>query len=122
MVIRPAPSINRIRPAILLAIAFSFTATNAGTAEPVALDFDAAVKASRDFLNSGGDDERERHLSRLAGYAGEIEPVVDALRKTSAAPVKPGYYAEERFQTAEFLKKYPKDLLYFVVPKNYDAL
>lgn len=118
---RPDDSSTRICAAILLANFVLTAACRPAAAEPVALDLDAAVKVSRDYLASDDDDERERSLSRLAGYAGEIELVIDALRKVSHSPVKPGYYAEERFQTAEFLKKYPKDLLYFVVPKNYDA-
>lgn len=106
---------------IILLVVAPANLTWSAAPEPRALDFDAAVAACREFLaaNEEGEGDREKLLSRLDGYAGDIEPVIAALSVQPHRPVKAGYIAEERF-SGELLKKYPRDLLYFVVPKGYD--
>lgn len=42
------------------------------------------------------------------------------LSQRNYTPVATGYHAEETFRDPRRLEKYPKDLLYFVVPKTYD--
>ncbi len=95
--------------------------TWAAPPEQAALDFAAAVRVCREYLAAESGDERERLASRLDGYLGDIESVVRALASQTYRPVAAGYYPEERFQSAEVRAKYPKELLYFVVPKTYDA-
>lgn len=89
--------------------------------EPDALDFDAAVTLCRDYLAAEEEDEREQLLSQLAGYAGDIEPVVRELSEQPHPRVAAGYYSEHHFKSADLGEKYPKDLLYFLIPENYDA-
>ena len=84
-----------------------------------AMDQDAAAKLCRRYLASESPVERQALLARLAGYEGEIDPVLQLLAQRVYPPVKPGYHAEEHFATPEFRKKHPDDLLYFVVPKDY---
>jgi pimeloyl-ACP methyl ester carboxylesterase len=105
----------------MLAIFVFACIARAAAAEPVVLDFDSAVKLCREYLAADDDDEREKALARLAGYTGDVEPVIKALSTRTYRVVKAGYYEEEPFQSEELRKKYPKDLLYFIVPKNYDA-
>lgn len=90
--------------------------------EQAAPDFDAAVRLSRKYLTAEDDEERERLALQLDSYVGDIEPVVRTLSSQTHPPVKAGYYAEEKFQSVERREKYPKDLLYFVVPKTYDPV
>jgi pimeloyl-ACP methyl ester carboxylesterase len=84
------------------------------------LDLKSAVALSREYLEADDDDERQRLRSRLSGYSGEINAVVRELSLRNNSPVDAGYHAEEKFRDARRLKKYPNDLLYFVVPKTYD--
>jgi predicted esterase len=84
-----------------------------------ALDRDAALAVCREYLRSDSRSERQELLARLSGYKGEIDAVLQLLSKRAYRPVKLGYYGEEHFATAEFRKKHPDDLLYFVVPKDY---
>jgi pimeloyl-ACP methyl ester carboxylesterase len=83
-------------------------------------EHDAAVRLCRQYLAADDEDDRARLAAQLDAYSGDIEPVVRALATRSYPPVEAGYHAEERFQSAELRKKYPDDLLYFVVPKTYD--
>ena len=57
--------------------------------------------------------------AKLAAYAGDFQPVLQALAEQKHEPIKPGYHAKEHFTLAELDKKHPKDLLYFTVPKSY---
>jgi predicted esterase len=84
-----------------------------------ALDHDAAVKLCREYLASENQAERQELLVRLTSYEGEIDAVLQSLGKRTFQSVKPGYHGEEHFTTADFRKKHPEDLLYFVVPKEY---
>ena len=86
-----------------------------------ALDQNAAVKLCRAYLTSESRAERQNLLARLVGYEGEIDPVLQSLGKQTYRSVKPGYHGEEHFALADFRKKHPEDLLYFVVPKDYRA-
>ena len=90
-------------------------------AVPWALDQIAAVKLCREYLASENRAERQALLARLAAYEGEIDPVLQSLGRQTYQPVKPGYHGEEHFASADFRKKHPDDLLYFVVPKDYRA-
>jgi predicted esterase len=92
---------------------------SARSAEPTPDDLALAVKTSYQFLASKDRDQRQRLQARLAKYSGDIEPVIKALATEAWPPVKPGYHPDEQFQTPELLEKYPKDWLYFVVPKTY---
>ena len=83
------------------------------------MDQDAAVKLCREYLASENRTERQELLARLAGYEGEIDPVLQSLGKHTYQPVKPGYHGEEHFASADLRKRHPEDLLYFVVPKEY---
>lgn len=89
--------------------------------KPATLNHDVAVRVCREYLAAGDDDERERLAAKLDGYLGDIELVVQALANQTFRPVAAGYHAEEKFQSTEVREKYPKDLLYFVVPKTYDV-
>lgn len=106
---------------ILWAVLTPACAAQAASPEQAVLDHEAAVKLCREYLATEVDETRERLASRLDGYRGDIQPVVRSLAAKTYRPTSPGYYAEEKFQTAEMREKYPKDLLYFVVPKTYDA-
>ena len=86
--------------------------------DPVVLDRDGALDLSRQFLDAGDEDARNGLLKQIARYAGDFEPIVRELRRQTYRPIPPGYYAERRFGSAELREKYPKDLLYFIVP-NY---
>lgn len=91
---------------------------SSSAAEPI--DFQTAVSLSRQYLASDDDEERSRLEARLSGYRGEIDPVVAALAARTYPAVKPGYYADEKFESAELRKKYPQDWLYFIVPPTYE--
>ena len=84
-----------------------------------ALDRDAAVKLCRKYLDGKIRAERQQLLERLSGYEGDIDAVLQSLAKQTYQPVAPGYHGEEHFAAADFRKKHPQDLLYFVVPKDY---
>ena len=84
-----------------------------------ALDQNAAVSLCREYFASEDRTERQKLLTRLAGYEGEMDPVLQSLAKHTYQPVEPGYHDGEHFASAGFRKKHPEDLLYFVVPKNY---
>ncbi len=47
------------------------------------------------------------------------ERLVLSLRPRPDGSVKPGYYEAEHFKTGELSRKYPDELLYFVVPESY---
>ena len=56
-------------------------------AAPVrALDQDAAVRLCREWLTSQNPAERQRLMSRLAWYDGQIEPVLRALTPRVIGP------------------------------------
>src|SRR5204863_5353650 len=84
-----------------------------------AMDQDRAVKLAREFLASDDGDKREQLSARLAGYDGDIQPVLQKLSANSYKAVEPGYHYEEHFSTPDLHKQHPKDLLYFTVPKSY---
>jgi acetyl esterase/lipase len=90
-------------------------------AEPanVGLDLKSAVALCRDFLASADDEERLRLNARLATFHGDFDAVIQALRSRNYPAVKPGYYEELKFQSPAANEKYPKDLLYFIVPETY---
>ena len=81
---------------------------------------ESAIELAREFLASDSGEERAEMSTRLAAYAGPIEPVVAALRAQEHSPVKPGYKASKHFTTPGLAKKYPNERLYFVVPKGYE--
>jgi predicted esterase len=83
-----------------------------------AIDQDKAIDVAREYLESD-EESGEELASRLAAYAGEIEPVLKRLSQRTFEPVEPGYHAEEHFLLPEFLAKHPDDLLYFTVPECY---
>lgn len=89
--------------------------------EQAAPNYDAAVRVCREYLAAEDDDERERLASQLDGYRGDIESVIRVVASQTYRPVAAGYHSEEKFQSTEVREKYPRDLLYFVVPKTYDA-
>ena len=84
------------------------------------IDHETAVRLARQFLASEEDDEREQLRSRLDSFTGDIDGVMRALRPRVYPAVKPGYYPELKFSAERRHKKYPRDLLYFVVPSSYD--
>lgn len=84
-----------------------------------ALDQNAAVKLCRKYLASEDRTERRELSRQLAGYEGEIDPVLQSLDQRSYQSVKSGYHGDEHFASAELRKRHPDDLLYFVVPKTY---
>lgn len=98
----------------------TFLATRATQAAPPgSMDLDMAVRLSREYLATV--DNRERLQTRLRQFSGDIEAVIRALSARAFPAVKAGYHAEEKFRSVERLEKYPDDLLYFVVPKSYQA-
>jgi len=71
-----------------------------------ALDQDAAVKLCREYLASESRAEGQRRLVRLANYEHEIDPVLQTLRGQVHQPVKPGYYGDEHFVSADLRNKH----------------
>jgi poly(3-hydroxybutyrate) depolymerase len=84
-----------------------------------ALDQVEAVKLSREYLASRDSAERRRLATTLDEYQGDIEPVIQELRAQTFQPIKSGYHPQEHFSVPELRKKHPRDLLYFMVPKDY---
>ena len=84
------------------------------------VDDEAAVRVARQYLTSEDRQERKQCLSRLESFTGDMENVLRTLRTRTYPPVKPGYYPELKFDSAKRREKYPRDLLYFIVPKSYD--
>ncbi len=84
-----------------------------------ALDQAEAVRISRTYLASDDDDERQMLAAKLAGYEGQIEPVLQKLSSRRFEPVEAGYLPEEHFSVPELLKKHADDLLYFTIPMSY---
>jgi predicted esterase len=78
-----------------------------------------AVQLSRSYLASDDDDERQNLASKLAGYEGDIEPLLEKLSSQRFEPVEAGYRPEEYFSVPALLARHPDDLLYFTIPKSY---
>ena len=83
------------------------------------LQFEDAVAASRDYLQSNDNDERAELRKRLSTYQGPIEPVLTRLRERTYNRVEPGYHYEKSFSIPAPRDKHPDDLLYFNVPPSY---
>jgi pimeloyl-ACP methyl ester carboxylesterase len=83
------------------------------------LQFEDAVAASRDYLQSNDNEERAELRKRLSAYQGPIEPVLTRLRERTYNRVEPGYHYEKSFSIPALRDKHPDDLLYFNVPPNY---
>src|SRR5260370_18108430 len=81
-----------------------------------ALDQAVAVQLSRSYLASDDNDEREALAAKLAGYKGEIEPVLEKLSSRRFEPVEAGYLPEEHFPVTKLLEKHPRALLRFPIP------
>lgn len=103
------------RGAALVAIVL----TGAAAARAAAIDQGQAIKLSRQFLASDDSAARENLSKQLAGYRGDIQPVLDQLSRREFQPVKAGYHAEEHFTDRALRKRWPDDLLYFTVPESY---
>ena len=56
---------------------------------------------------------------RLDACSLDPQSVVRALRPQPSREVKSGYFAGEHFRSPELRKRYPDDLLYYVVPDSY---
>ncbi len=87
---------------------------------PTELDVASAEALCREYLESDDDQLRSRISRQLAAYDGKVELVVATLKRRSFVPLKSGYHAELAFVSSAMQEKYPKDLLYFIVPDNYD--
>lgn len=85
-----------------------------------AIDPGTAVALARQFLASEKEDEREQLRSRLDAFTGDLDGVLRAVRARAYRPVQPGYYPELKFAADSRREKYPRDLLYFLVPNGYD--
>src|SRR5260370_36594555 len=84
-----------------------------------AVDQAVGVQLARSNLASDDNDEREALAAKLAGYKGEIEPVLEKLSSRRFEPVEAGYLPEEHFSVTKLLEKHADDLLYFTIPKSY---
>ena len=106
---------------ILLAVLVgAVSLAEARAADPSPVDDEAAVRLAREYLVTEEGREREQCLSRLESFTGDIENVLRTLHTRTYPPVNPGYYPELKFDSAKRREKYPRDLLYFIVPKGYD--
>ena len=114
------------RGSLAVVLALVMNAASAGLpaceADRQAIDRDMAVELARQFLASEDNDERERLRTRLEGFTGDIEEVLRVLRTRTYPAIKPGYYPELSFSDERRRAKYPRDLLYFVVPESYDPV
>ncbi len=79
-----------------------------------------AVRLAKQYIQSDNANERIALSQKLAPFDGKWESVQNALQSsTSRKKVEPGYYGKKHFSTTKLRKKHPDDLLYFIVPKNY---
>jgi pimeloyl-ACP methyl ester carboxylesterase len=108
-------------PAMLAHVVVIFVTLFWPAARSWALEQESAVQLCREYLASESGEDRQAIALRLAEYDGEIEPLLRALSVEAHKPVKPGYYAEKRFSSAAMREKYPRDLLYYLVPDGYRA-
>jgi predicted esterase len=106
------------QPSPLIAIALGVLALICPV-RACALDQDAAVALSREYLASRDGAQRRQLAARLAEYQGELDPVLRRLAERTYPPAKTGYQPAEHFSSLELRRGHPDDLLYFVVPKGY---
>jgi predicted esterase len=105
------PRVLLAMPAVLLSIAYG--------AQAATLDQEEAVRLGRQYLTTHDSQERRDLATQLAGYEGDIDPILHRLSTRTYERVSPGYHPSEHFSVREFRKKHPEELLYFDVPKNY---
>lgn len=80
---------------------------------------DQTVQAARQYLECADRQKKAALSQKLAEYKGGWNDVVEALRPRPTQTVKPGYYREEHFSLPLLRAKRPDDLLYLVVPSDY---
>ncbi len=106
--------------ACIAAVSFVFEVTAQTQLPEHGLGFPTVVRLSREYLAADNANVQRPLQARLEQYRGDLDAVLSELQHRTYPPVKPGYYGEEAFQSAARREKYPRDLLYFVVPPTYD--
>ena len=112
-------TVGRLRFSLAFLGAGALLLATAG--EPSSLIPETVLGAARDYLATVDKTEREDLGAVL--NASNCDPVqtVLALRPHPVSEVTPGYHRAEHFLVPELGKRYPDDLLYYVVPESYTA-
>jgi predicted esterase len=103
-------------------IVLAATATLASIAwgaHAATLDQADAARLGRQYLTTHDSPERSRLAFQLAGYEGDIEPIIKRLSARAYEQATPGYHPIRHFSVRELRKNHPKELLYFDVPESY---
>ncbi|MFZ1936129.1 MAG: hypothetical protein WCB27_03735 [Thermoguttaceae bacterium] len=88
-------------------------------AHAATLDRADAVRLGRQYLTTHDSPERSRLALQLAGYEGDVEPIIKRLSARTYERATPGYHPSRHFSVRELRKRHPDELLYFDLPESY---
>ncbi|MAG92624.1 MAG: hypothetical protein CMJ48_02565 [Planctomycetaceae bacterium] len=78
-----------------------------------------AVRLSREYLELVDGTQKTRLAKQLSEHDVRWQQVIAELGSREHDDVKPGYYPQQHFSDPALREEHPDDLLYLVVPKEY---
>jgi poly(3-hydroxybutyrate) depolymerase len=107
-------------PLATMAVLLLFTALILLALSSVSADGTEIIQRADAYLENPDNEQLEK---AVANYDGDIDSIVNALRAQEATDWRriTGPHDAQRFAHPEVREKYKDDLLYFYIPKSYDA-